>query len=207
MEKQMEKQMTVKLLKFTSDPERVISLAAGVCRGHDDVSLDRVVACCKQGHMSVLEHASVTFRVDGISRACSHQLVRHRLASYCQQSQRHVAVDTGGDGWYVTPPSVMAAENDRLLFKNVMREVAGRYSQLLSRGIPAEDARYVLPQCVKTSLVVTMNYRELFHFFDLRLDSHAQWEIRQLASKMLELLPVASMFMYELYLDMERGCD
>lgn len=199
--------MEVKLLKFTSDPERVISLAAGVCRGADDESLDRVRACCKQGHMSVLEHASVTFRVDGISRACSHQLVRHRLASYCQQSQRHVAVDTRGDGWYVTPPSVTSSENDKLLFKNVMREVAGRYEQLLGRGIPAEDARYVLPQCVKTSLVVTMDYRELFHFFDLRLDSHAQWEIRQLASKMLELLPTASMFMYELYLFMAEGCD
>lgn len=199
--------MRVKLLKFTSDPEWVISLAAGVCRGADDVSLGRVVACYKQGHMSVLEHASVTFRVDGISRACSHQLIRHRLASYCQQSQRHVAIDTRGDGWYVTPPSVTAAENDRLLFKNVTREVASRYEQLLSRGIPAEDARYVLPQCTKTSLVVTMDYRELFHFFDLRLDSHAQWEIRQLASKMLELLPMASKFMHDLYLGMARGCD
>lgn len=196
----MKKHMAVKLLKFTSDPERVISLAAGVCRGADDVSVDRVVACCEHSHMSVLEHASVTFRVDGISRACSHQLVRHRLASYCQQSQRHVEIDTEGDGWYVTPPSIMAAEGDRLLFKNVMREAASRYEQLLSRGIPAEDARYVLPQCVKTSLVVTMNYRELFHFFDLRLDSHAQWEIRQLASKMLELLSMASKFMHDLYL-------
>lgn len=204
---QKEKQMQVKLMKFTSDPERVISLAAGICRGHDDVSLDRVRDCCKQGHMSVLEHASVTFRVDGISRACSHQLVRHRLASYCQQSQRHVVVDTEGDGWYVIPPSVMAAEHDRLLFKNVMHELASRYKQLLDIGIPAEDARYVLPQCVKTSLVVTMDYRELFHFFDLRLDSHAQWEIRQLASKMLELLPTTSMFMYELYLFIAKACD
>lgn len=197
--------MRVKLLKFTTDPERVISLAAGVCHGHDDVSLERVRACCKQGHMSVLEHASVTFKVDGISRSCSHQLVRHRLASYCQQSQRHVVVSTEGDGWYVTPPSVMAAEHDRAAFKDIMHEVASRYCQLLDRGVPAEDARYVLPQCVKTSLVVTMNYRELFHFFDLRLDSHAQWEIRQLASKMLELLPVASMFMYELYLFMTKS--
>lgn len=199
--------MRVKLLKFTSDPERVVSLAAGVCRGSDDVSLDRVRACCKQGHMSVLEHASVTFKVDGISRACSHQLVRHRLASYCQQSQRHVVVSTEGDDWYVAPPSVTSAEHDRILFKNVMREAARRYSQLLDAGIPAEDARYVLPQCVKTSLVVTMNYRELFYFFNLRLDFRAQWEIRQLASKMLEALPMASKFMYDLYLDMAKGCD
>lgn len=157
--------------------------------------------------MSVLEHASVTFRVDGISRACSHQLVRHRLASYCQQSQRHVVVDTRGDDWYVIPHSVTAAEHDRLLFKNIMYELASRYKQLLSVGVPIEDARYVIPQCTKTSLVVTMNYRELFHFFNLRLDSHAQWEIRQLASKMLELLPTASMFMYELYLFVAKACD
>ena len=144
----------------------------------------------ESGHDSPVEHVSFTFAVEGISRACSHQLVRHRIASYSQQSQRYVT-----DGMeYILPPAVARIPEARERFEAFMAEVASAYSDLHAilsehgRGDKAnEDARFVLPQAAETKIVVTMNCRSLIHFFHLRCCTRAQWEIRALANRMLEL--------------------
>lgn len=195
--------MKVGLIAYTNNPEQVISRAAGLCYGRDNYSEERIRNCYKAGHGSILEHASVTYLVEGISRSCSHQLVRQRLASYSQQSQRYLKLDSSNnDDWYVIPPSIEKYGEYALgLYKQSMQRQADLYESFLDLGVKPEDARFVLPEASKTSITVTMNYRELFHFFDLRLGKRAQWEIRELANKMLDLLDVASPLMKELYLD------
>jgi len=144
------------------------------------------------GHESPLEHASFTFVIEGISRAATHQLVRHRIASFSQQSQRYVNEETFE---YIVPPAI--ARDSALLaeFTEAMEAARVSYARITAllneRGIEGssanEDARYVLPQAVETKIVVTMNCRELLHFFALRCCARAQWEIRAAARKMLEL--------------------
>ena len=176
--------MEVTIRSKTSDMVGAISEAAGLCYGKTDRSVKRVRNCYKVGHTGILEHATVSFLVKGISRACSHQLVRHRIASYLQESQRYVKYDLSGDDWYVIPPSIdknvymLAEYNDK------MTSDAKAYRDALAYGIKPEDARYLLPNAMKTNIVVTMNVRTLFHFFDLRLGPRAQWEIRELAESM-----------------------
>jgi thymidylate synthase (FAD) len=172
--------MDVEAIAYTQAPLETISLAAGTCYGKHDISSKRVKSCYDSGHMSVFEHASVTLRISGISRACSHQLVRHRLASYSQQSQRYCKVDTSTHDWYVIPPQFKRDHPDE--FRDHMEQCAAAYLGALGAGIRAEDARYLLPEATKTEITMTMNCRELFHFLDMRLDQHAQWEIRDLAS-------------------------
>ena len=179
----------ISIISATPNPIDTISRAAGTCYGKDDGGFKRVKNCYKAGHDSVLEHASVTFRAEGISRACANQLVRHRLASYCQESQRYVKVDVGSNDWYVMPP--VYAEMDshdgrRIGFENLMWSAACEYELALNDGIKPEDARYMLPEATKTAITVTMNVRSLFHLFDLRLDKAAQWEIRQMAGEVKE---------------------
>lgn len=171
--------MRVIVMAHTNYPMQVISRAAGTSYGKDDFKDARVRECFRRGHLSVMEHASATFRIEGISRACSHQLVRHRLASFVQLSQRYTRVDTESDDWYVIPPSF----DDPQWFENVMRHCANEYLDAIwNEGIKPEDARYLLPEATKTDLTCTMNVRELFHFLDLRQDGAAQWEIRELAN-------------------------
>lgn len=144
--------------------------------------LQRVV---KSGHHSVLEHLSYTFRIERISRVTSHQLVRHRIASYSQQSQRYVEMDS--DTSFVIPQSIC---NNLEAVKLVGGELAGVraiYKKLVDMGIPAEDARYILPNATESEIVMTMNARELLHFFGLRCCNRAQWEIRNMANSMLKL--------------------
>lgn len=177
----------VSIISSTPNPVDAISMAAGTSYGKRDVSAKRMYNCFKAGHTSVLEHASVTFRVSGISRACSHQLVRHRLASYVQKSQRYTLIDTDTE-WYVMPPSFEDDTDNEFrvsecFFEYWMKESAANYRAAIADGIKPEDARYLLPEACKTEIVVTMNVRELFSFLDLRQDSHAQWEIRRLAEE------------------------
>lgn len=139
----------------------------------------------KIGHYSVLEHASFTFGVEGISRAASHQLVRHRVASYSQQSQRYVKAGKSFD--YVLPESIKPDRELKRKFTKFMAEAGDLYGTLVEAGIPAEDARFVLPNAAATRIVVTMNARELHHFFTLRCCLRAQWEIRGVAEEMLGL--------------------
>lgn len=172
--------MEVEVVTATKNPLDVISLAAGMCYGKDDISVKRVASCYKSGHMSVFEHASATFSIKGISRACSHQLVRHRVASFSQQSQRYCKIDVDSDDWYVTPPMLVRTTG----FKDAMRNAARSYRDALEHGIRPEDARFMLPEACKTEITVTMNCREFFHFLDLRQGQGAQWEIHQLADEM-----------------------
>ena len=128
------------------------------------------------GHHSVIEHAVFTFSVEGVSRALTHQLVRHRVASYSQQSQRYVSMKEPS---YVTPHTVQDDPEALKVFEDT--------GKLESMGIPAEDARYLLPNGCTTNITITMNARELLHFFSLRCCNRAQWEIREMADRMLEL--------------------
>ncbi|AGW15131.1 FAD-dependent thymidylate synthase [Megalodesulfovibrio gigas] len=160
-----------------------------------EISRDTQAAFVRQvlesGHDSPVEHVSFTFAVEGVSRACTHQLVRHRIASYSQQSQRYVD-ETDFD--YLVPPAI--ARNPAALerFEACMTEIASAYQELKAlleaagRGAKAkEDARFVLPQAAESKIVVTMNCRSLLHFFSLRCCSRAQWEVRGLANDMLAL--------------------
>jgi thymidylate synthase (FAD) len=144
------------------------------------------------GHESPLEHVKFTFAVEGVSRALTHQLVRHRLASYSQQSQRYVKES---DFDYIVPPSIEADEEMMSEYARTMREIQSSYTRLLKafekKGIKGEkanqDARFVLPQASETKILVTMNCRELMHFFKERCCTRAQWEIRALAEEMLAI--------------------
>ncbi len=190
----------VRLLAHTPEPERTVALAARLCysaRGvaelgehlGPDEARDLVRRLEAMGHLSAFEHAAFTFGVEGISRACSHQLVRHRLASYSQQSQRYVRMDRVQ---VVVPPSLEARPELRERFLKAVEDLWALYRDLADAGVPAEDARYVLPNACETKIVVSMNARELRHFFRLRLCRRAQWEIRALARAMLEaVVPVA----------------
>ena len=147
--------------------------------------------------MSPVEHASFTFVVEGISRACSHQLVRHRLASYSQQSQRYVGEEEFD---YIIPPSIREDLELKTLFEDTMESIRKSYTffadKLVEKGSSTEsareDARFVLPNATETKIMITMNARELLHFFHQRLCNRAQWEIRAMALSMLKLVkPIA----------------
>ncbi len=150
-----------------------------------------VTKVMESGHNSPIEHVTFSFAIEGISRACTHQLVRHRIASYSQQSQRYV---DGSRFDYILPPAIAKIPEARARFERFLEEVGETYRDLKTlleaggRGDKAkEDARFVLPQATESKIVVTMNCRSLLHFFELRCCNRAQWEIRGLAMKMLEL--------------------
>jgi thymidylate synthase (FAD) len=188
--------MIVELLKYTQEPEKTCAIAGRLCYsavGIEELKekltqekiediLKRII---KSGHLSVLEHASFSFGVEGVSRALLAQLTRHRIASFSVQSQRYVKFKNGVD--FVTPPSI--AKNEELLKKyNEFLKLSEKYyKDFLEAGILAEDARYVLPNASSTKIVITMNARELRHFFALRCCNRAQWEIRDMACRMLKL--------------------
>ncbi len=174
----------VKVIASTPDPMHVVSTAAGCCYGKDDYSPKRVKTCFDSGHLSVFEHVSVTFKLSDISRSCTHQLVRHRLASYSQRSQRYCKIDVNDQNWYVTPPDIWIDDNRYYSYADYMKEAAETYNGFLKNGVRPEDARFILPEATKTEIVVTMNFRELVHFLEVRTSSRAQWEIRKLAEKM-----------------------
>lgn len=156
-----------------------------------DDALKLLRGIVRAGHGSVLEHCCFTFSIEGISRACSHQLVRHRIASYSQQSQRYVKGDKFG---YVIPPEIEKNPTLKAGYELHMKRIMEDYEALIESGIKKEDARYLLPNATTTNIVVTMNARELLHFIGLRTSPRAQWEIRELAKEMLrqvkEVAPV-----------------
>ena len=155
----------------------------------------------REGHESLIEHASVTFDIGGISRACSHQLVRHRIASYSQESQRYVDMS---DPEFVVPPSVARDPEAQAVWDKFMAEVTDTYHRLRELGVRKEDARFVLPNATATRIIVTMNFRSLRHLFSVRCDKAAQWEIRKLALEMLhqvhDIAPSVFGDLYERYL-------
>ncbi len=174
-------------LRGTGDIEALLEHAGRVCyrsesRGEPGKFLR---ARIRGGHESLIEHASATFEISGISRACSHQLVRHRLASYSQESQRYVAMDNPA---FVVPDAIAANPQALAVWESFAAQVTTTYRQLRDLGVPKEDARFVLPNATATRIVTTMNFRELLHFFSLRITPEAQWEIRRVALRMLALL-------------------
>lgn len=189
--------MKVALLQHTPDPELAVALAARLCYSPVAIDelrerlsgadikgfLDKIMSL---GHQSVLEHASFTFGIEGISRVTSHQLVRHRVASYSQQSQRYVSHRELFAA--VIPPSIAGRPDVRDRFEAQLQAFHQCYAEMVEAGIPAEDARYILPNATETKLLVTMNARELLHFFELRCCERAQWEIRAMAVEMLRLV-------------------
>jgi len=186
--------MKVELVSYTKDGERVVAIASKMSRSrkgwdyHETTMTDEEIEiwirdAIIHGYWSVLEHSVYTFSIEGISRVASHQLVRHRIASYTQLSYRFAKPI---EEYYqpIIPPST--ERRAREIIDKAYKEAYSYYYKLLESGVPEEDARYVLPNGVNTNIVVTMNARELYNFFALRLCSRAQWEIRTLAWKMLE---------------------
>ncbi len=198
--------MRVTLLSHTPEPEKTVAMAARLCYSPSDIlqlkkkldnlSVEKLIRkIVRMGHHSVLEHVSFTFGIEGISRATSHQLVRHRLASYSQQSQRYVVFKDSIN--YITPQSIARNAESREIFKKITEECFDAYQKLLKLGIPVEDARYVLPNASETRIMVTMNARELLHFFRLRGCRRAQWEIRALAMEMLSIVKNVAPLIFE----------
>ena len=188
--------MEVKMIAHTDAGESVCGVASKNCVSEtmpelgDDDLLKSMKGAIKSGHESVLEHWSATFAVSGVSRALTHQLVRHRIASYSQQSQRYVDM---GKFEYVTPDSISRRREGNVdpyfylqEYEHLMDEISKLYQGMIIGGIPEEDARYILPNACTTNIVVSMNARQLRHFFALRCCERAQKEIRELANKMLE---------------------
>jgi len=175
-----------KYLRGNGTPEELLEHAGRVCyrsekRGEAGNFLQ---ARIREGHESIIEHASLTFEIGGISRACSHQLVRHRIASYSQESQRYVDLS---EPELVVPPSVAQSPEAMRIWDELTGRVKDAYQDLRRLGIRKEDSRFLLPHATATRIVVTMNFRELLHFFRVRCDRAAQWEIRALAKEMLKL--------------------
>lgn len=184
--------MIVRLLAHTPDADRICAAAAHSCYSEDSAAdLLETVDPAKMlrhvigmGHHSVIEHAVFTFSVEGVSRALTHQLVRHRIASFSQQSQRYVRLS---EPTYVVPETVKRDPEAMKVYEETMDGIWDSYSKLIGMGIPAEDARYVLPNGCTTNITITMNARELLHFFSMRCCNRAQWEIREMADEMLRL--------------------
>ncbi|MCX6810125.1 MAG: FAD-dependent thymidylate synthase [Candidatus Berkelbacteria bacterium] len=185
--------LKVTLLSHTKDPERTIVAAIRQCYSQESgaelwekVTDDQKKRLIKQvvasGHTSTIEHASFTFAIEGVSRALTHQLVRHRIASYSQKSQRYVK-DGGFE--FILPPTINKNSEAKKIYLNGLKNIQENYGKLLALEIPAEDARMILPNGCETKIVVTMNCRSLFNFFAERLCMRAQWEIRQMATLML----------------------
>jgi thymidylate synthase (FAD) len=178
----------VTLLSYTPEPEKVVAAAARLCYSPDDADMlyegmtDKKVQgflgkLIELGHLSPIEHVSFTFAVAGVSRVLSHQMVRHRIASYSQKSQRYVCEDNFE---YIVPPSIAADPEAGRIYREQMEKIREAYRALLTVA-HQEDARYVLPNACETKFVFTMNARSLLNFFQLRCCERAQWEIRELA--------------------------
>ncbi|MCL5023209.1 MAG: FAD-dependent thymidylate synthase [Nitrospirae bacterium] len=209
-----EAKLKVILLRHTPNPEETIAMAARLCYSPSDIwslrekietkdQREFVEKLMKIGHMSPIEHASFTFAVEGISRACSHQLVRHRLASYSQQSQRYVSEETGFD--YIIPPTIRGDKELMTFYEKFMDEAQQAYNHIVKKlnekgkkgEIANQDARFVLPNATETKIMLTMNARELLHFFRQRCCFRAQWEIREMAHQMLLLVKTVAPIIFE----------
>ncbi|MEI6169319.1 MAG: FAD-dependent thymidylate synthase [bacterium] len=180
--------MKVELLAITPDAERVIEIAARTCYQSGDKMvpekmgelLPKLIA---MGHESPFEHAYATFRISDVSRAMTHQLVRHRLLSVSQKSQRYVSESTFG---WVVPPAVQAG--DQAEYVKDMATIRDMYAKWKGKGLKSEDARFVLPNACTTELVVSANFREWRHVFHVRCHRRAQWEIRDVCLLILKAL-------------------
>lgn len=213
----METQLRVKLIQYTPKPEKLVSSAAKLCYSQlpadeimEDLTEENVNKFLNMlmnlGHQSPIEHISFSFAVEGVSRTLTHQLVRHRLASYSQRSQRYVSE---GQFHYIVPPAIKGDKQAEKVFVKAMEDDQKAYDKIsyilkekyiksyINEGISEkkaqskaekkaiEDARYILPNACETKIMITMNARSLIHFFNVRCCNRAQWEIREMATQML----------------------
>lgn len=218
------KKLKVELLRYTPEPQEAVAMGAKLCYSaagieelkhgiearSQDAFLERLM---EFGHLSPIEHASFTFGIEGVSRSLLAQITRHRIASFSVKSQRYVseasAAKEEGVFGYIIPPRIEA------LGPGAVKEYESQMSQIQlwydgwveklgnSGESTNEDARFVLPNAAETKMMVTMNARELLHFFNLRCCNRAQWEIRALASEMLRLVREAAPVMFR---DAGPGC-
>lgn len=180
--------MKVTLIQATPNPVETIAQIASICYDSEPKNPMKLVEhLYKGGHHSVFEHIYFTFKIEGVSRACSHQLVRHRHCSFTQRSQRYCSED-GFE--YVTPESIPDISMD-----TTMGRIEGWYLGCQAQGVPNEDARYILPNACATSLYLSCNLRELIHMANERLCVRAQWEIRDLVREMCKLVDPQLQFM------------
>lgn len=191
--------MNVMILNHTNDPDRLCGQAAAICTGYTGDPVQALRGALKSGHESVAEHASFTFAIEGVSRVLLAQLTRHRIASFSVQSQRYC-------GCYPADVILPDSFKDKRFMGSVnvvLNKIDDLYTAMVAEGIPEEDARFIIPQGITCKLMMTMNARELRHFFSLRCCNRAQWEIRKLANEMLrqcrEIAPV-------LFADAGPGC-
>lgn len=199
--------LTVKLLSYTADPEQNIVAAIRQCyasvgaeelkeKTTEEVKKRLIKQVIESGHTSTLEHASFTFAIDGVSRVTEIHLIRHRIASFSIQSGRYVKRDDAG---YRVPPAIKGLE-DKKLYEKYLKHLDNSqelYNELIEAGVKAEDARFCQPQSVQIKMVMTMNARELLHFFSVRSCVRAQWEIREVAQQMLKLVKEISPNLFE----------
>lgn len=211
--------MKVTLISHTPEPEKLAATAAKLCYSSSDIDSlmdgltddkikDYIKMLVSIGHESVMEHVTFTFGIEGISRACSHQLVRHRIASYSQKSQRYVNENSFE---FITPPAIREVPEAEAEYMKMISAITESYSKIAdllteyhknnlvrdgldekkalskARKTANEDARFILPNACETKIVVTMNVRSLFNFFRHRCCNRAQWEIRAVADEMLKL--------------------
>jgi len=188
--------MRVRLLWHTPEPEITVALAMRRCYSSKPIEdleaelkskpgyeKDLIAKALRDKTFDVIEHAVFMFELEGISRVCSHQVVRHRIASYDQESQRFSAVEKED---FIIPHSVQSSPEALRIYEEVIKHSLEVFKKLKELEVPKEDARFILPQSIGTKLVITANARSLMHFFWQRLAPQAQWEIRELADMMLK---------------------
>jgi len=200
----MDNQLKVTLLSITPDAEKLIEEAGRTCylsfeKIGADSARDFIQKLIKMGHDSPLEHACATFRIENCSRAMTHQLVRHRLMSVSQQSQRYVDEENFS---FVVPPTV--PKEFQKEFSDDMEAIRQMYIKWRDKGLKKEDARFVLPNACTSEIVVTANFREWRHIIKLRTSATAQWEIRLVSTKILEILKEQAPACFS---DIEAGRD
>lgn len=183
----------VELMSITPNAEDIIERACRTCylsfnRYNPPSSTEELIKkVIKKGHHSVLEHALATFRIKGGSRVFTHELVRHRLMSPSQESQRYVEYGKTKEFEYVVPPSIKNTKfEDR--FKKLAEETFSLYQEMVKADIPKEDARYILPNATTSEIVISANFRELRHIFEVRCVERAHWEIREICLEMLRIM-------------------
>ncbi|HOP64264.1 MAG TPA: FAD-dependent thymidylate synthase [Spirochaetota bacterium] len=178
------------LLGITPDAEKLIEEAGRTCylslsKITDESEKNFIRSAIKRGHHSILEHATASFRILGASRSFTHQLVRHRIASFSQQSQRYVDESEFN---YIVPPEIAGNEAALNLYREFIESSRQTYARFRELGIKKEDARFILPNALESQIVFSANFREFRSVFNLRLEKAAQWEIRRVCLEMLKVL-------------------
>ena len=198
------------IVKLISKPENILKTVYTACRtcysaesplnihenANDEEKMLKLIRnVVASGHHSTIEHIQVSFAISNVSRACTHQLVRHRLMSFSQKSQRYVKEKGQFD--YIIPPTIDKNPELREKFISFMGEISEKYQEFIDAGIPAEDARFVMPNAAASSLVASLNLREMIHLAQLRLCTRAQYEIRCLVRAMCDELVKAEPWLKE----------